>query len=84
MTKYRDGEPGGIQCIDTLYEFLGIPLPPKLSFPVNINQRVKHEETRNQNDWLKRKVEWLRKTLREEKQSNEDMEVKLFEKEKDF
>ena len=67
-----------------MYEFLGMPLPRHLSFPVNIDQRVKHEETRNQNDWLKRKVEWLRKTLREEKQSNEDMEIKLFEKEKDF
>ena len=79
MTKDRDGEPGGIQCIDTMYEFLGIPLPAHLTFPVNIDQRVKHEETHNQNDQLKRMGEYYKKALSEERQSNELMETGLFE-----
>ena len=79
MTKDWDGEPGGIQCIDTMYEFLEIPLPAHLAFPVNIDQRVKHEETHNQNDQLKRMVEYYKKALSEERQSNELMETGLFE-----
>ena len=43
----RENEPGGIQCIDALYEYLGIPLPAHLEFPISIDQRVELEDKRN-------------------------------------
>ena len=40
-------EPGGIQCIDALYEYLAIPLPEHLQYPINLDQRVELEEKRD-------------------------------------
>jgi len=30
QTMYREGEPGGPQCVDSLYERLGMPVPAHL------------------------------------------------------
>ena len=67
LAKGRDGERGGIQDIGQMFLILGLNIPKHLEFPINLDQRVKLEHTLNQNDELKRKVDYLRKALREER-----------------
>ena len=37
QTMYREGEPGGPQCVDSLYEKLGMPIPAHLEFPISMD-----------------------------------------------
>ena len=47
QTMDREGEPGGSQCVNSLYERLGMPIPAYLEFPISIDQRVELEDKRN-------------------------------------
>ena len=83
-TMDKEDEPGGIQCIDALYEYLGINLPAHLEFPISIDQRVELEKKRNLNEELIKKVLYLNRALSEERESNDKMEFSLFKQNKNF